>query len=187
MSVVLLAVISVSIAIGLFAMAYMVLKQFADHNRHLSEQMKNYQELMVKKIDADNKQHEKKAAISLKLQAYERMVLFLERINPPNLLIRVSPGNKRAADLQNALLKSIREEYEHNLTQQLFISAIAWELVKNAKEEVVKSVNLAAATVKPDDPANVYAQDIMTKWFSNKEDAVEKALNLLKEDVRNNF
>ena len=187
MSEILLAIFTAAIAVALFALAYLILKQFANHNKQLSEHLKNYQEMMVQKIEADSKQQSKKAAIGLKLQAYERMVLFLERINPPNLLIRVSPGNKKASDLHNALLKSIREEYEHNLTQQLFISGSAWESVKNAKEEVVKAVNLAAATVKPDDAANIYAQEVMTKWFSNKEDAVEKALNLLKEDVRNNF
>lgn len=175
------------LAIALFAVAFLILKQFNNHNKQLSEHLKSYQDLMFQKIDADNKQQTKKAAISLRLQAYERMVLFLERINPPNLLIRITPGNLKAADLQNALLRAIRDEYEHNLSQQLFVSGNAWELIKTAKEEVVKSVNLAAATVKPTDPANVYAQEVMTKWFSNQEDAVEKALNSLKEDVRNNF
>jgi hypothetical protein len=175
------------LAIALFAVAFIILKQFNNHNRQLSDHLKSYQDLMLKKIESDNKQQTQKATISLRLQAYERLVLFLERINPPNLLIRVSPGNKKAVDLQNALLKAIRDEYEHNLSQQLFISGASWELIKTAKEEVVKSVNIAAATIKPDDASNIYAQEIMAKWFSNKSDAVDKALNSLKEDVRNNF
>ncbi|HEY9115026.1 MAG TPA: hypothetical protein VIN10_10000 [Bacteroidales bacterium] len=187
MSEIFVIIFTTTLAIALFAVAFAILQQFNRHNKHLSEHLKSYQDLMLKKIEADNKQQTQKATVSLRLQAYERMVLFLERINPPNLLIRVSPGNKKAADLQNALLRAIRDEYEHNLSQQLFVSGSAWELIKTAKEEVVKSVNLAAATVKADDPANVYAQEVMTKWFSNKDDAVEKALNSLKEDVRNNF
>jgi len=175
------------LAIALFAIAFLILKQYNTHNKQLFENMKNYQDLMLKKIESDNKQHVQKATVSLRLQAYERMVLFLERINPSNLVIRVSQGNMTAVDLQSALLKVISDEYEHNLSQQLFISADSWNLIKLAKEEVVKSVNLAAAIVKPDDSAKVYAQEVMTKWFSNKEDAVEKALNSLKEDIRLNF
>lgn len=187
MSGIFLLVFTSIIVITLFALAYLVLKQFSNHNRQLSEHLKSYQELMIQKIESDNKQQAKKASIGLQLQAYERLVLFLERINPPNLLIRVSPGNKKASVLQNALLKAIREEYEHNLTQQLFISGSSWELIKSAKEEVVKSVNLAAANVKPDDPANIYAQEVMIKWFKNQDDQVEKALSSLKDDVRSNF
>jgi hypothetical protein len=187
MSEVFVIVFTIILAIALFAVAFVILKQFNRHNKQLFEHLKSYQDLMLKKIEADNKQQKQKATVSLRLQAYERMVLFLERINPSNLLIRVSPGNKKAVDLQNALLRAIRDEYEHNLSQQLFVSGASWEMIKTAKEEVVKSVNLSAATVKPDDPANVYAQEIMTKWFSNKDDAVEKALNSLKDDIRNNF
>ena len=187
MSEVFVIIFTSVLAIALFAVAFVILKQFNDHNRQLSEHLDSYREFIMKKIESDNKQQIQKATISLRLQAYERMVLFLERINPPNLLIRVSPGNKKASDLQNALLKAIREEYEHNLSQQLFISGSSWDLIKQAKEEVVKSVNVAAATVKPDDQANMYAQEVMAKWFSNPEDSVEKALNSLKQDVRDNF
>lgn len=175
------------LAIALIAAAFLVLKLFSSHSKQLSEHLKSYQDLMMQKIESDNKQQSQKATFTLRLQAYERMVLFLERINPPNLIIRVSQGSKKALDLQSALLKAIREEYEHNLSQQLFVSPSSWELIKTAKEEIVKSVNLAAATVKPDDPATIYAQEVMAKWFSNGDDAVEKALNSLKEDIRLNF
>jgi len=187
MSEIFVIIFTTILAAALFAVAFVILKQFNNHNKQLSEHLKGYQDLMLRKIEADNKQQAQKATTSLRLQAYERMVLFLERINPPNLLIRVSPGVKKANDLQNVLLKAIRDEYEHNLSQQLFISGTSWELIKNAKEEVVKSVNIAAASIKPDDAANIYAQEVMSKWFSNQGDAVEKALNSLKEDVRNNF
>ena len=187
MSEIFVVIFTTVLAVALFSLAFFLLKQFNSHNKQMFEHMKNYQDLVIKKIESDNKQHVQKTTLSLRLQAYERMVLFLERINPPNLIIRVSPGNKKAVDLQTSLLKAIREEYEHNLSQQLFISPDSWDLIKTAKEEIVKSVNLAAALVKPDDLANVYAQEVMTKWFSNQDDAVEKALNSLKEDIRLNF
>lgn len=187
MSEVFVIIFTTILAVALFAVAFAILKQFSSHNKQLFDYLKNNHELMLKKMEADNKHQAQKATVSLRLQAYERMVLFLERINPPNLLIRVSPGSKKASDLQNSLLKAIRDEYEHNLSQQLFISGNSWELIKTAKEEIVKSVNIAAAGVKPEDTATIYAQEVMTKWFSNQGDAVEKALNSLKEDVRNNF
>ncbi len=69
----------------------------------------------------------------LRLQAYERMALFLERITPESLLMRVNQPGLTSQQLQSQLLTIIRAEFEHNLSQQIYITAQAWEVVKNAK------------------------------------------------------
>ena len=84
-----------------------------------------------------------KSTLPLRLQAYERIVLFLERISPNNILVRLSSAGLTAPDFHRLLQQEIRAEYEHNLSQQLYISADAWTLVKEAKENVLTMVNRA--------------------------------------------
>jgi hypothetical protein len=112
------------------------------------------------------------------------MILFLERINPPNLLKRtVKPGMK-AGTLQSLLLSTIREEYEHNMSQQLYISNDSWELIKSAKEEVVSLVNLTASKVKAEEEAAALAGKILTDGFHGSANPVEKAMQSLKKELR---
>jgi hypothetical protein len=83
--------------------------------------------------------------LPLRLQAYERMCLFLERITPNNLLLRLVPSAISALELQQIILHEIREEYNHNVAQQLYVSTHAWEQIVNAMNETVAIVNQAAA------------------------------------------
>jgi hypothetical protein len=85
-----------------------------------------------------------KVILPLRLQAYERFVMFLERIHPSNLLMRLSNPELSSVQLQTLLVRTIREEFEYNLSQQLYISGHAWELIKNAKEEMVALINKAS-------------------------------------------
>jgi len=84
-----------------------------------------------------------KTTLPLRLQAYERLVLFLERISPNNILVRLSSAGSTAPDFHRLLQQEIRGEYEHNLSQQVYVSAEAWTLVKEAKENVLTMVNRA--------------------------------------------
>lgn len=88
--------------------------------------------------------HSKELVTPVRLQAYERMAMFLERIDPNQLLFRVSNPDLTAYQMQTILLATIRSEYEHNLSQQVYISPEAWEGIRNAKEKVVNVINLAA-------------------------------------------
>ncbi|AWM34941.1 hypothetical protein [Hymenobacter nivis] len=84
-----------------------------------------------------------KETLPLRLQAYERVVLMLERISPNNVLVRLSSAGQSAPDYHRLLQQEIRAEYDHNLSQQLYVSADAWVLVKEAKENVLTMVNRA--------------------------------------------
>lgn len=82
--------------------------------------------------------------IPIKLQAYERIILFLERISLESLLVRVSSTNMSASQLHSALVTTIRSEYEHNLSQQIYMSPQAWEVVRNARSNMIKIINSEA-------------------------------------------
>ena len=96
---------------------------------------------------AQLKESTREQTLPLRLQAYERMAIFLERITPNQLIVRCNDGSFNAAQLQQIMLHSIREEFEHNLSQQIYISPAAWQQIANAKEAVIALINTAAQTV----------------------------------------
>lgn len=77
----------------------------------------------------------------VKLQAYERIVLFLERISLESMLVRISSPGMSASQLHSALVTTIRSEFEHNLSQQIYMSPQAWEVVRNARSSMIKIIN----------------------------------------------
>ncbi|MFC2111463.1 hypothetical protein ACFLQ5_03330 [Bacteroidota bacterium] len=113
--------------------------------------LKNEAKKRTEEIESEQKRrllelkfNNQKLITPLRLQAYERIVLLLERISPLSMLLRENLPGVSVHQMQNKLLKTIREEFEHNLSQQLYISQKAWELVKNAKEEITQLVNTAS-------------------------------------------
>ncbi len=116
-------------AAGVLVMAYLFLKKTAEKEiRHLQVELKR-----------DRQKH----FLPMRVDAYQRGVLLLERIHPNSLVMRLhNPGNP-AKKMQTDLLQAIREEYDHNVSQQLFISPQGWDMLKNSKEETIKIINLA--------------------------------------------
>lgn len=78
-----------------------------------------------------------------RLDAYQRSVLLLERIHPNSLIMRIHDPNMNAAMFQAELVKSVRNEFEHNLAQQIFISTANWDIIRNSKDEVIKLIHMA--------------------------------------------
>lgn len=85
-----------------------------------------------------------KSLLPVRLQAYERMALFLERIAPGNLVLRLNQPGLPVPVMQSILVQTIREEFDHNVAQQIYISANTWELIKSSRDEMIKLVNTAA-------------------------------------------
>jgi len=75
------------------------------------------------------------SARPLQLQAYERLVMLAERIAIPNLISRVNQGGMNAKEMQMLLLESIKQEYEYNATQQIYVSPVAWKAIRNLKDQ----------------------------------------------------
>ena len=93
-------------------------------------------------------------ALNLQVQAYERLILLTERIALPNLISRVSQPGMSARDMQFMLTNTIRQEYEHNVTQQMYVSQQSWDAVKNLKEQNIHIINQVASFLPVDATGN---------------------------------
>ena len=97
----------------------------------------------VQDMRADLKKQRQEYFLPSRVEAYQRAVLLMERIHPNSLVMRLHNPGLPAKALQADFLKAIREEYDHNVAQQLFISLQGWQMVKNSKEETIKIINIA--------------------------------------------
>lgn len=118
-----------------------------------------------------------------RLQAYERLTLFLDRMNPNNMVMRQPCVSISATVLQNNLLENIRSEYDHNISQQLYVGNDLWIMVKNAKESMLQLVNSCAAQLPTDASGIALASLIIDTYNSADNTALEIALNLLKKEM----
>ncbi len=124
-----------------------------------------------------------KDSIVLRLKAYERLILFLERINPDILIQRAHTPSMTCTDLQLNLLKVIRSEYEYNLTQQLYVSNEAWEAIKLAKETIIQLINSATSGLDADAPALDLAKLLIEIYHSTETTPTEVAIKQLKAET----
>lgn len=123
----------------------------------------------------------------IRLQAYERIVLFLERISPSSLIIRLNPNEVDARTFHKALVHNIREEYEHNLSLQIYLSVKAWELVKNGKEELIMIVNKSASELPPEATGVDLAQKVFENYLKTEKPPLGAATEFLKREVTQFF
>lgn len=126
-----------------------------------------------------------KQLLPLRLQAYERITLFLERIDPNKLLVRVKPFSDAKDDYENLLVKNIEQEFDHNLTQQIYVSPECWNLVHAAKNATIHVIRQSSMHEKE---GNV---DKMREWmlqhFMEEITPSQKALAYVKKEVSELF
>jgi hypothetical protein len=89
-------------------------------------------------------------SVPLQLQAYERLVLLTERISLPNLISRISHPTATAKDMQMLLNENIKQEFEYNASQQIYVSEVAWEAVRNLRDQNMLIINQVANVLPPD-------------------------------------
>lgn len=107
----------------------------------------------VKSRQLEMLHNNQETTVRLRLQALERLVLYVERISPRQLVPRVYQPGMTVADLQGVLIYSIRSEFEHNLSQQIYVSRRVWDMVRNAKEQELNMINNIAKELNPEEPA----------------------------------
>ncbi|MCC2547866.1 hypothetical protein LJY25_15560 [Hymenobacter sp. BT175] len=127
--------------------------------------------------------------LPMRLQAYERIVLLLERITPNNILVRLSSGGQTAQDYHRALLTEIRSEFEHNLSQQLYMSHESWAQVKQAKENVLTMINKAFhALPNPQQQRGTdLAKRVLESLMTDEADPTAQALAFVKREAAGLF
>lgn len=142
-------------------------------------------EIEFKKLDVRGRSVD--TILPSRLQAYERMTLFLERISPQNLLIRLNNPAFSGKDFQKVLLDEIRSEYNHNASQQVYMSEEVWSQIKNAKEDLIILINEAASRLMPDAKSIDLSKKIFEMAMEKKVDLVSLALSELKKEIQQVF
>ena len=124
--------------------------------------------------------------LPLKLSAYERAILFLERIQPNTLVPRCDPHQKTAQFFVLQLIMEIEAEYEHNIVQQLYISEHSWNALVGAKKEVIALIRLASQSVRPNATAYDFADALARELKAREAEGellVSLAVRSMKSDV----
>ncbi|MCK4661218.1 MAG: hypothetical protein KAT68_00020 [Bacteroidales bacterium] len=160
-------------ALIVFITAYFSIRYFIKHDQKLKKM-----ELVLEN---------QKLITPIRLQAYERLTLFLERISPQSMIMRTQKPNMTCKQLQTKLLSTIRSEFEHNLSQQVYISNKAWEVIKNSKENTVKIINSASGKLKPNAPAMELSKNIIETIFEINKSPSQIAIEYLKNEIRQLF
>ena len=156
-------------ALIVFLTAWVLLR-----NMIKNEQDKRRQELILQNS---------RTVTPIKLQAYERIVLFLERISLESLLLRVSTPDISAQQLHSAMLNAIRSEFEHNLSQQIYMSQQAWEVVRNARSNMIKIINSEAGNLTPDASGMAFSKKLLEKIMEIEQEPTRAAIDFVKAEI----
>ena len=120
----------------------------------------------------------------LRMRAYERLSLLLERTTPEHMLMELNLGEMTILQVQQHLMHTIRMEYEHNLSQQIYVGDQVWQLIENAKQQTVAFVNSIAQQMPAQSSALDYAKTLITAYRSNGDTPNDLALQALKNEAR---
>lgn len=126
----------------------------------------------------------KDTILPVKLRAYERLTLFLQRTTPESMLMRYDFAGFTVLQLQQLLLQTVRDEFDHNISQQIYVSKDLWVMVGNARESIVQLINSLAVTFPADAPAIDYAKAILSTYASSQNSPTEIALDYIKSEVK---
>ena len=132
-------------------------------------------------------QKSQEVVIPVRLQAYERICLLLERISPTNLLSRINNPELNAIEYQHILINEIREEFNHNLSQQVYMSAEAWNQVQNAVEDVISLINEAGGSLEGEEKGLALAKKVIDLSMARPADSTRQALDFVKTEIQGIF
>ena len=156
-------------ALIVFAVSWRLVSKFLDDNRHARL-------LELKK--------EQVAHITpLRVEAYERLTIFLDRISPDNLVLRHSQSGQSASELRNSLIHNITEEFNHNVSQQIFVTNGAWEMVKAVKEQIMGIIDTCYSQCTPETSGPELGKKILTYLMQEKRLPTQTAIEFLKKEI----
>lgn len=157
-----------------FLTAFLAFKQF-----FRSEERKAFHQMRL-----ENRQ----TVLPVQMQAYERVVLLMERLSPSGLLSRFQDqDNMIAAKLHMLLLQAIRQEFDHNLTQQVYVTDEAWNAVQEARTDLIQLLNQAASETPANAPSQELSKNILNKMVELDSNPTEEALEVIKQEARRSF
>lgn len=150
-----------------FLTVYLLLKNFLEQERFKMMSMQQKERYQI--------------SLPLKLQAYERLALFLERIRVPVLMMRFPVSDMRSADFCKTLMLGVHQEFEHNMVQQIYVSEKLWEIIVLAKDEVLHAIDEAAQQNKDIEETK---HILYTSTNQNATRVIDTALNAIKKEIQ---
>lgn len=156
-----------------FATSYTLVRNFLNSQRqnNMIELRKNQQD----------------TTLPLRLQAYERMTLFCERINLLKLMLRVGNPGMDSSNFKIALMVAIEQEFDHNVSQQMYMSPKLWQIIVFAKEEAFNIVSEATRSLEEDKTGNALQQALIERLNKEPQRGITQAQAAIKEEVRSLF
>ena len=145
--------------------------------------VKNVLEKDIERKEVDFKIKNYETILPMRLQAYERLTLLLERISPNNIMLRLNNPKLTALEFQIILVKEIRDEFNHNLSQQIYVSEDTWVLVKKAIEDTINLINQCSINLKDNAKGVDLTKAVFGEIMQNDVDSIEHALSQLKKEV----
>ncbi len=121
----------------------------------------------------------------IRLRAYERLILVLERTLPANLIVNTIKPEMSNMELHTLLLATIRQEFSHNISQKIYVSDNLWIYIRGAQESLLKLINTCAAQCNPSNSGAELAERIIQVFSSSEKTPSEVAIEKLKTEVRN--
>lgn len=152
-----------------FVTAYFVIKAFFKR-----DDQKRKQEIFL---------NNQKRITPIRLQAYERLIIFLERIHPESLIVRENVIGMNNQQLQQKLVSAIRTEFEHNLSQQMYVSGELWKQIKSAKENIIQLINSEASQLITTDSSLGLSKAVIESHMQIQNAEIDKAIATLKNEV----
>ncbi|MCX2576275.1 DUF7935 family protein [Pedobacter sandarakinus] len=125
--------------------------------------------------------------LPLRLQAHERLIIFTDRINPVNLLVRLHQQGVSISTLQAGILNEIKSEYQHNITQQLYVDSTTWSVVRKLKDDTIAMINNAVKGLPADANGIELSTAVLTHMTTIDENPYDLTIELIKKDIQKMF
>ncbi len=142
------------------------------------------QKVEMRKRQLESKENNSTITLPIRLRAYERLMLVLERTIPNYLIVNTIKSGMNCIELQTQLIASIRQEFAHNVAQQIYVSTELWSAFKMAQESLIQLVNSCAVRLQPNGDATQLAEYIIQVYNSTDDLPSENAIALLKIEVK---
>lgn len=155
-------------------------------NKYIQQVNAASQEKMNTSQDHSNQENKtdiSRTVLNLKLLAYERIILFIERMKPDSLIPRTLSSALNNKEYQLLLIQEIRKEFEYNLSQQLYLSENAWSITVSFKDSIITLINSSSADCNPAHPANELAKKVLEHYITSELKA-DQILKVVKQDIQ---
>lgn len=149
--------------------------------------VRSFLQKQLDEIAFTTRQKNQEVVIPIRLQAYERVILLLERITPANLLSRLGSSDYSAEEFQQILIHEIRNEFNHNLSQQVYMSDSAWTYVITAVEQTISLINSSSNGLEKDAKGIDLARLILENGAGEEMDTPKQAIRYIKEEIQDVF